>query len=140
MQLPAVNPIRVVIADDHYLFLEGVISLLKGYGDLDIKGYAYNGVELIEKVRKEVPDIVLTGIKMPEVNGIEATKAIKKDFFSTGVIGLFLCEEDHYVLDMLQAGARGFLLNMHSSMAFMNAEITQPPELEGDAGIPDSIE
>lgn len=137
MQLPAVNPIRVVIADDHHLFLEGVISLLKGYGDLDIKGYAYNGVELIEKVRKEIPDIVLTGIKMPEVNGIEATKAIKKDFFSTEVIGLFLCEEDHYVLDMLQAGARGFLLKdasgeevvqairtVHSKKAYYSEEAT----------------
>ena len=114
MQLSSTNPIRIVIADDHRLFMDGLKSLLQQYNDLKVQDYAHNGADLIEKVRHEVPDVVLTGMRMEEVNGIEATVMIKKEFPSTEVIGVFKCEEDGYLLDMLKAGARGFLLRAAS--------------------------
>lgn len=110
MQICETNPIKLVIADEHHLFLEGIKSLLKRYKHIEIKGHAYDGAELIKNVRREVPDVVLTGIRMPLMNGIEATTHIKREFSSTEVIGIFLCEEDMYLLDMLKAGARGVLL------------------------------
>lgn len=119
--LPATNPIRIVIADDHHLFLDGIKSLLQHYSDLEIKDQAYNGEELIEKIKKEVPDIVLTGVNMSKMNGIEATKRIKREFPSIEVIAIFQCEEDNHLLNMLKAGAKGFLLKDASGEEVVHA-------------------
>jgi DNA-binding NarL/FixJ family response regulator len=105
-------PLRIVIADDHPIFIDGFKTLLKklhGNG-IEYAGEASNGKELIEQVRKQQPDIVFTDIQMPEMNGIEATRIIKNKYPDTKVIAFSGFDETTLILDMIDAGASGYLL------------------------------
>lgn len=102
--------IRIVIADDHPMFREGIYLLLEKQDELEIIGEANDGEQLIRVTKNLLPDIVITDIDMPHVNGIEATKAIKTEHPGTGVIALTMFGEDHLIVDMLEAGATGYLL------------------------------
>lgn len=102
--------IQIVIADDHPIFLEGMHLLLEKQEELKILGQAGNGKELLKIVGREKPDVVITDIEMPLMNGIEATKEIKKEFPGIGVIGLTMYQDEHLIVDMLEAGANGYLL------------------------------
>jgi DNA-binding NarL/FixJ family response regulator len=103
------NPIQIVIADDYSMFREG-IKLMLEKENVVIAGEAENGMELLRMVRDLKPEIVVTDIEMPEMNGIEATKEIKKDNPGTGIIALTMFGDDHLIVDMLEAGASGYLL------------------------------
>ena len=102
--------IRILIADDHELLREGFSLLLKKQKEIEIIDEASNGKDLLEKVRKQQPDVVVTDIQMPEMDGIEATKKIKEEFPQIEVIALTMFNEDHLIIDMLEAGAKGYLL------------------------------
>ena len=104
------SKIEIILADDHKLFREGLKALLTNEKQLTITGLASNGDELIKIVEKRKPHIVITDIKMPFVDGIEATKEIKKKFPDIGVIALSLFDDEHYIVKMLEAGAKGYLL------------------------------
>jgi DNA-binding NarL/FixJ family response regulator len=103
-------PIRIVIADDHEIYRNGFKLLLKNQDELELVGEAENGVELIEAVTEFQPEVVITDIKMPQMDGIEACKVIKKKFPEMKVIALSMFNEDNLIIDMLEAGARGYLL------------------------------
>jgi DNA-binding NarL/FixJ family response regulator len=92
------STIEIILADDHNLFREGLQSLLLKEKYFKITGLASNGVELIKLVEKRKPHIVITDIKMPFLDGIEATKEIRKKFPETGVIALSLLEDEYYKL------------------------------------------
>lgn len=102
--------LQIVIADDHELFRDGFRAMLKKFPEINLAGEAENGQELIELVNKIRPDVVLTDIQMPIMNGIDATRAILKDFSDTGVIALTMFNEENLIIDMLEAGAKGYLL------------------------------
>ncbi|MGH2565941.1 MAG: response regulator [Ginsengibacter sp.] len=106
--------IRIVIAEDYPLFLEAIHLLVEKQNELRIAGEAINGRELLEVVRKEKPDIVITDIEMPIMNGIEATKILKQEFPEMGILALTMYGEDHFIQDMLEAGADGYLLKSTS--------------------------
>jgi DNA-binding NarL/FixJ family response regulator len=109
-------PIRVMIADDHQIFREGVFGLFKKQEYIDIVGQAGNGRELLELAEKLNPDVVLTDIKMPVMDGIEATAVLKRKQPDVKVIALSMFNDDHLVLDMIEAGAKGYLLkNAHKN-------------------------
>lgn len=112
MQTTTANPsaIRLVIADDCAIFRDGFEALLKKQKEISIVGQAKDGKELIEVVQNEKPDVVVTDIKMPLMDGIEATRILTKAFPRLGVIALFMFEEESLILEMLGAGARGYLL------------------------------
>ncbi|SRR5260221_1834838 len=102
--------IKIVIADDYPMFLEGLQLLLEKQEGIKIVGQASNGKELLDVVKKTVPDVVITDIEMPVMNGIEATSVLKKNLPNTAVIALTMyCDED-LLADMLEAGANGYLL------------------------------
>jgi DNA-binding NarL/FixJ family response regulator len=106
--------IRVVIADDHEIFLDGMQVLLKKVPNIEIAGEASNGNELIKLVKQEVPDVVITDIKMPVKDGIEATKELTKEMPGIGIIALSMFEEESLIVEMLEAGAKGYMLkNAH---------------------------
>ena len=106
--------IRVVIADDHEIFREGLDVLFKKQNDIELVGEAVNGKQLIEITERLLPDIVLTDIKMPVMDGIQATKIITEKFPQVGVIALSMFEDENLIVDMLEAGARGYLIkNAH---------------------------
>lgn len=104
------NPIEIIIADDHPLFLFSLTSLFKDLSEFKLLGEASNGYELVELSKKLKPDIVITDIKMPVINGISATIQIAKELPSCGIIALSIIDEENLIVDMLEAGAKGYLL------------------------------
>lgn len=106
------NEIRVVIADDQDIVRSGFNLVLMSYEDIDVIGQARDGKEAVAKARELKPDVVLMDIRMPHMNGIEATRAIREDpeLESVHVLILTTFDQDEYVYDALAAGASGFLL------------------------------
>lgn len=102
--------IRVVLADDHTLFREGVASLLERVPDIELAGQASTGDEAVRIAGELVPDVVLMDLQMPRLGGIEATRAIVRQSPHIGVIVLTMFEDDESVFGALKAGARGYVL------------------------------
>lgn len=103
-------PIRIVLADDHEIFRDGFNVMMKKQADIKLIGEAANGMELIEIAGKLLPDIILTDIKMPKIDGIEATKILTSRYPGINIIALSMFDDDNLVIDMLEAGAKGYLL------------------------------
>ena len=101
--------IRIIIADDHEMFRDGFKLMLTKQEDIQLVGEAENGRELVKLVEEKKPDIVVTDIKMPIMDGIEAAKKIMELYPETGVIGLSMFNEDDLIVDMLEAGAHKVL-------------------------------
>ncbi|WP_055698594.1 MULTISPECIES: response regulator [Streptomyces] len=104
--------IRVLIADDQMMVREGFSVLLNAMPDIEVVGEAVNGREAVDRVRELTPDVVLMDIRMPELNGIEATREIVAAGGEDGckVLVLTTFDLDEYVYQALRAGASGFLL------------------------------
>ncbi|MDK1341967.1 response regulator transcription factor [Streptomyces sp. 378] len=102
--------IRVLIADDQMMVREGFSVLLNAMPDIEVVGEAVNGREAVTKVRELAPDVVLMDIRMPELNGIEATREIVAADGAAKVLVLTTFDLDEYVYQALRAGASGFLL------------------------------
>lgn len=102
--------ITVVIADDHALLREAMRSVLDRQHDIEVVGEASDGEEAVRLVSQLRPDMAIMDIVMPNMNGIEATKEIKKISPSTAVIILTAYDDPNYVVGLLQAGASGYLL------------------------------
>lgn len=104
------KPVRVIIADDHEVTRDGFQVMMKKQTEIDIVGEAKNGKQLINLAGRLQPDIIIMDILMPETNGIEATKLITKQFPAIGIIAFSFSGEEELVVDMLKAGAKGYLL------------------------------
>lgn len=100
---------KVVIADDQPIICRGFADLLDAQSDLDVVGTACDGLELLELVARQDPDVALVDVRMPRMDGIEATSRIAATS-STRVLILTTFDVDEYVFDALRAGASGFLL------------------------------
>lgn len=108
------NNINIVIADDHEIFLDGLALMLAGHQGFTVCGRASNGHQLLEIVDLEKPDIVLTDIRMPGIDGIQSTKQLLAAHPHIGVIALSMFDEENLIVEMLEAGAKGYLLkNAH---------------------------
>jgi two-component system, NarL family, response regulator NreC len=101
-------PLKIVIADDHQLIREGLTNALHKNDSLKVLGQATNGQELVELVKEFQPDVVLTDIKMPILNGIEATRKIKAINPDIEVVGLSFIENEFAIVELLEAGALGY--------------------------------
>jgi len=104
------TPIRIVLADDHEIFRDGFNVMLKKQNHIKLVGEASNGMELVEITGRLMPDVILTDIKMPKLDGIEATKLITAKFPGVNIIALSMFDDDNLIIDMLEAGAKGYLL------------------------------
>jgi len=104
------DPIRVLIADDHAPLREGLRALLQSVPDLEVVGEAATGDEAIALAASLQPDVILMDIKMPEVNGIEATRRILHISPHISILVVTMFEDDDSVFAALRAGARGYLL------------------------------
>jgi DNA-binding NarL/FixJ family response regulator len=101
--------IRIVIADDHRVMLDGIRALLRDVADLEIVGDALNGEELIAQVRAHQPNVVLTDIQMPVKDGIEASAEIHAAFPGVKIIALTMLNESMFIKRMLEAGVSGYV-------------------------------
>ncbi len=109
------SKIRIVVADDHTIVREGVRLLLDAQADMEVVGEAADGQQAVSQVRKLKPDIALVDIAMPNLNGLEATRAIKLECPQTHVIVLTMYESDEYFFQVLDAGASGYVLKKAAS-------------------------
>jgi DNA-binding NarL/FixJ family response regulator len=103
------EPIRLMIADDHPVFRDGLASLLDPLPGIEVVARAADGAEAVALAAEHRPDVVIMDVQMPELNGIEATRAITADQPGVGVLVLTMGEDDGTVLAALRAGARGYL-------------------------------
>ena len=103
-------PIRVLLADDHRLFRQGIRQICEILGGFEVVGEAENGQEAVEAARKLQPDIILMDINMPLLDGVQATSVITRNNPGTRVIVLTMYRQDQYVFEAIKAGARGYLL------------------------------
>jgi DNA-binding NarL/FixJ family response regulator len=101
---------RILVADDHEVVRKGLIALLQSQPDWQVCGEAADGREAVEKAQQLKPDVVILDIGMPSLNGLEATRQILKTNPQEKVLILTLHDSDQVVREVLNAGARGFLL------------------------------
>ncbi|MHB1294205.1 MAG: response regulator transcription factor [Anaerolineae bacterium] len=104
------KPIRILLADDHIMVREGTRRILEKEPDLLVIAEASDGSETVALVERDHPDVAVVDISMPVMNGIEATKGIKRVSPQTAVLVLTAYDDDQYVFAILEAGAAGFLL------------------------------
>jgi two-component system response regulator NreC len=104
------NPIRILLADDHAVVRQGFRAILAQQPDMQIVGEAGNGRDVMTLAQKTTPDVIVMDVAMPELNGIEATRRLSTSLPNTRVLALSMHKDSVYVREMLKAGARGYLL------------------------------
>ncbi|MBS1875492.1 MAG: response regulator transcription factor [Acidobacteria bacterium] len=101
---------RILIADDHEIVRRGLKAILSAQGDWEVVGEALTGREAVEQTRERKPDIVIMDIGMPDLNGLEATRQILKEFPGIEVLILTMHESEQLIREVLDTGARGYVL------------------------------
>lgn len=116
--------IRLAIAEDHQSLIDGLELLLRYEDGIEIVGTANDGEELLNVVRRSEPNVVITDIRMPKMDGIAATKTIKKEFPHTKVLAFTMFDQDAAVSQMMAAGASGYILKNTSLNEVLKAILT----------------
>ncbi|UOE49136.1 response regulator transcription factor [Mucilaginibacter sp. SMC90] len=104
------GPIKLGIVDDHKIFRNGLKATLEDCGDFELLLEASNGKELIGLLTDKIPDVILMDIKMPEMDGIQTAAYVHQHFKDIKILALSMFNEDKYIVDMMKAGASGYLL------------------------------
>ncbi len=112
--------IRVLLADDHSLFREGMASILNAQPDFEVIGEAADGLEVLVKAKELMPDLILMDINMPGCDGLEATQRIRRDFPSITIVMLTVRDEDEKLFQAIKSGAQGYLLKSIRSWELVN--------------------
>jgi DNA-binding NarL/FixJ family response regulator len=112
---------RVMLVDDHELVRQGIAAMLGGSGDVQVVAVARTGREALEVARRELPDVVLMDVRMPDMDGLEATKKLKEERPRTAVVMLTMHDNPAYLRDAVRAGAAGYLLKDVSKDELLDA-------------------
>jgi DNA-binding NarL/FixJ family response regulator len=113
--------IRVLICDDHMMVRQGVRMVLQSEPDIELVGEAGRGEEAVALAEQTRPDVVIMDLSLPDLSGIEATQRIKTANPATHVIALTMHEEEPYVLEVLKAGADGYIVKRSAAADLVNA-------------------
>lgn len=134
--LPGVGPMRLALVDDHELARDGLRDMLADEPDIEIIGEAADGREAIELCRRARPDLVLMDLRMPRMDGLAATRAIKQEHPGISVLVMTMHENPDYLLEALRAGAAGYILKdaaqddvMSAIRGVLSGESPLAPEL-----------
>lgn len=122
--MPTINDserIRIILADDHALVRDGIKSLLEDEADLIVIDEANDGQEALEKAAEKQPDLLIIDIRMPRMSGIEAAGKLSQYSKHTKALVLSMHDSDEYVLQSIEAGAKGYLLKDTSKEEFLKA-------------------
>jgi two-component system response regulator NreC len=117
----AAPKIRVLLADDHTILRAGLRMMLDAQPDIEVVGEASDGKQALVEAQRLQPDVVLMDITMPEMNGIEATRQIKRALDSTRVLILTMHENEEYLFQVLRAGASGYILKEAAGTELISA-------------------
>lgn len=130
--------IRILLVDDHALFREGLGMIISSQPDMSVVGEAGDGVEAVVKALELKPDLVLMDIQMPGVDGIEATRRIKKEAPATTIVMLTVRDDEEKLFEAIKMGAQGYLLKQMQSRDLIDmirralaGEVAIPPRLAG---------
>ena len=104
------EPLRIMLVDDHVLFRKGIASLLAERQDMEVVGQAEDGIEAVHKARALAPDVILMDVHMPNRDGLEATKIIKQELPHVQIVMLTVSDDDDDLFDAIKNGAKGYLL------------------------------
>lgn len=104
------DQIKIFVADDHQLFIEGIKALTRDSQEVKLIGEAENGEDLLAQLKTNQPNVILMDINMPKINGIEATKKIRQLYPEIKILALTMFDDTLYVSEMIKAGASGYLL------------------------------
>ncbi|HJY23194.1 MAG TPA: response regulator transcription factor, partial [Hanamia sp.] len=104
------HSIKLLLADDHELFRDGFSLMFKKNKKIELVGQAGDGKELVEMAHALQPDVIVTDMQMPVMGGIEATKLLMAQLPAIGIIALAMFNEEDQLMEMLEAGARGYLI------------------------------
>jgi DNA-binding NarL/FixJ family response regulator len=113
--------IKVLLAEDHTIVRQGIRSLLEPQMDIEVIGEAEDGLDAVKKTEELRPDVVIMDISMPKLNGIDATRLIKKNVPNAKVLVLTMHELQEYVEQILRAGASGYLVKKTAMSELINA-------------------
>jgi DNA-binding NarL/FixJ family response regulator len=113
--------IKILIADDHQMFIDGLRSLLEDSAEIRVVGEARNGLEVLECCKGQPVDIVIMDINMPEMDGIQATRELLKKHPSIKILGLSMYNDREYIADILKAGASGYILKNTGKESLLDA-------------------
>jgi DNA-binding NarL/FixJ family response regulator len=113
--------VKVLIADDQTLFREGIKDLLENEKSVEVIGEAADGNEVVRLAKKLRPDVILMDIKLPHLDGVSATRLIRKELPDTNVLILSSYEDEAHVMESIQAGANGYLSKMLPAAELVNA-------------------
>jgi DNA-binding NarL/FixJ family response regulator len=115
------DKVKIMIVDDHNMLREGIRALLSVYDEIDVVGEAANGRDGIKKALECKPDVILMDLVMPDMDGLEATRRIRKKLPQTQVIFLTQYETKEYVLSAMKAGGRGYIPKKAVGSELLNA-------------------
>jgi two-component system, NarL family, response regulator NreC len=101
--------LKIIVADDHTLLREALCNKLNNNPDLEVTAQADNGRNAVELAKKHVPDVIIMDVSMPDMNGIEASRRISENSPNIKIIALSMHSEQKFVINMLKAGASGYL-------------------------------
>lgn len=114
-------PIRVLLVDDHTLVRESLVGILQSDGDIEVIAQAADGVEAVDKALATRPDVVVTDLSMPRLNGIEVVRRLRQALPDTRVLVLTMHQEDQYVLQAVRVGASGYLVKDSAAVELLAA-------------------
>ncbi len=112
------NPLRVLLVDDHPIFRDGIATLLSTEPGMEVVGEAGSGRAAVEKALALRPDLILMDIQMPDMNGLEATRHIKAEMPEARIVMLTVSDDDEDVIEAVRSGAQGYLLKSLESEVF----------------------
>ena len=129
---------RILLADDHDLFREGLAGLINAQADLEVAGQAGDGLEALTLARDLKPELIIMDINMPICGGLEATRLIRAEWAEARIVMLTVHDEDAKLFEAIKSGAQGYMLKSLHSAEFLrgvrsalNGEAVLPPKLAG---------